>query len=127
MGPYHKLVHKNEVKTRNKRYASFILKCIECKVLFSFYSWRRKDFHWNIGRTEGEIQTEGQENAGPIWALLGLGRTLGSAGPGVALLALSFLCVVRLDVVCCLLLPHTELVPAILFKNTWKQNKTLPV
>ena len=46
-----------------------------------------QDFHWNI---EGEIQTEGQENAGLRWALLGLGQTLGSAGPGVALLALSF-------------------------------------
>ena len=76
-----------------------------------------QDFQWNI---EGEIQTEGQENAGLRWALLGLGQTLGSAGPGVALLGLSFLCMVCLSVVCCVryvLLPHTKLVPAILFKT----------
>ena len=59
-----------------------------------------QDFHWNIGGTEGEIQTKVQENVGLRWALLGLGRTLGSAGPGVALPALSFLHVVRLGVVC---------------------------
>ena len=89
-----------------------------------------QDFYWNIGETEVEIQTEVQEKAGPRWALLGLGRTHGSAGPRVALRALSFLCVAHLGVVCCVryvLLPHTGLLPAILFKNTWKQNKTLPV
>ena len=71
------------------------------------------------------MQTEVQEEDGPRWALPGLGQTHGSAGPRVAPLALSLLCMVCLDVVCCVryvLLPHTELVPAILFKNTWKQN-----
>ena len=85
---------------------------------------------WNIGETGLEIQTEIPKKAGPRWALLGLGRTHGSAGPRVVPLALSFSCVARLGIVCCVqcvLLPHTGLLPAILFKNTWKQNKTLPV
>ena len=85
---------------------------------------------WNIGETGLEIQTEIPEKAGPRWALLGLSRTHGSVGPRVAPLALSFSCVARLGVVCCVqcvLLPHAGLLPAILFKNTWKQNKTLPV
>ena len=97
-------------------------------VLFNFiYEDFAQDFYWNIGETEVEIQTEAQEFAGPRWALLGLGQTHGSASPGVAPLALPFLCVARLGVVCCVryvLLPHTRLFPAILFKNTWKQNKT---
>jgi len=41
-----------------------------------------------------------------------------------------FVCVAHLGVVCCLgygLLPHTGFLPAILFKNIWKQNKTLLV
>jgi len=87
-------------------------------------------FFWNIGETGLEIQTEIQEKAGLRWPLLGLGQTHGSAGPRLAPLALSFMCVARLGVVCCVryvLLPHTGLLPAILFKNTWKQNKTLPV
>ena len=90
----------------------------------------RRIFFWNIGETGLEIQTEVHEKAGPRWALLGLGRTHGSAGPRLAPMALPFLCVARLGVVCCVryvLLPHTGLLPAILFKNTWKQNKTLPV
>ena len=76
------------------------------------------------------MQTGVQEKAGPRWALLGLSRTHGSAGPRVTPLALIFLCVACLGVVCwvgCVLLPHTDLLPVILFKNTWKQNKTLPV
>ena len=71
------------------------------------------------------MQTEVQEKVGPWWALLRLDRTHGSAGPRVAPLALSFSCVARLGIVCyvqCVLLPHTGLLPAILFKNTWKQN-----
>ena len=60
-----------------------------------------QDFHWTIGETEVRIQTEVQEKAGPRWPLLGLGRTRGSAGLGETLLALSFLCVVRLELVCC--------------------------
>ena len=55
-----------------------------------------------------------------------IGGTHGSAGPRVAPLALSFSCVACLSVVCCVryvLLPHTGLLPAILFKNIWKQNK----
>ena len=118
-----------EVQTRNKKYANFIMKCMECMVLFNSYLFAQ-DFLWNIGETEVEIQIEVQEKAGPRWALLGLGWTHGSAGQRVAPLALSFLCVARLDFVCCVryvLLPHTGLLPAILFKNTWKQNKTLPV
>ena len=82
-----------------------------------------QDFQWNI---EGEIQTEGQENAGLRWALLGLGQTLGLAGPGVTLLALSFLCMVCLSVVCCVryvLLPHTGLLPAISFKTYGNKTK----
>ena len=70
------------------------------------------------------MQTEVQEEDGPRWALPGLGQTHGSAGPRVAPLALSFSCVARLGVVCCVqcvLLPHAGLLPAILFKNTWKQ------
>ena len=85
---------------------------------------------WNIGETGLEMQTEVQEEDGPGWALPGLGRTHGSAGPRVTPLALIFLCVACLGIVCwvgCVLLPHTDLLPAILFKNTWKQNKTLPV
>ena len=34
MSPYDELVHKNEVNTRNKEYANFIMKCMECMVLF---------------------------------------------------------------------------------------------
>ena len=30
-------VHKNEVNTRNKEYANFIMKCMECMVLFNSY------------------------------------------------------------------------------------------
>ena len=81
---------------------------------------------WNIGETGLEMQTEVQEKAGPRWALLGLGRTHGSAGPRVTPLGLISLCVSSLGVVCwvrCVLLPHTSLLPAILFKNIWKQNK----
>jgi len=104
---------------------------MECMVLFNFiYEDFAQDFYWNIGETEVEIQTEAQEFAGPRWALLGLGQTHGSASPGVAPLALPFLCVARLGVVCCVryvLLPHTGLLPAISFKKIWKQNKTLPV
>ena len=118
--------------TRNKEYANFIMKCMECMVLFNFYLGRLvvQDFYWNIGETEVEIQTEVQENAGLRWALLGFGRTHGSADPRVAPLALSLLCMVRPGVVCWVryvLLPHTGLLPVILFKNIWKQNKTLPV
>ena len=125
------MVHKNEVKTRYKEYANFIMKCMECMVLFNFiYVVFAQDFYWNIGETEVKIQTEVQEIAGPRWALLGFGRTHGSAGPRVDPLALSLLCMICLGVVCCAryaLLPHTGLLPAILFKNIWKQNKTLPV
>jgi len=67
------------------------------------------------------MQTEVQEEDGPRWALPGLGQTHGSAGPRVAPLALFFSCMARLGVVCyvwCVLLPHTGLLPAILFKNT---------
>jgi len=104
---------------------------MECMVLFNFiYEDFAQDFYWNIGEIEVEIQTEAQEFAGPRWALLGFGRTHGSAGPGAAPLALPFLCVAHLGVVCCVryvLLPHTGLLPAISFKKIWKQNKTLPV
>ena len=78
-----------------------------------------------IGETEVEIQTRVQEKAGPRWALLGLGRTHGSAGPRVVPLALSFLCGANLGVFFCVeyvLLPHTCLLPVILFKNIRKQN-----
>ena len=71
-------------------------------VLFNFiYEVFVQNFYWNIGETEVEIQTEVQENAGLRWALLGFGRTHGSAGPRVAPLALSFLCMILLGVVCC--------------------------
>ena len=107
------------------------MKCMECMVLSNFiYEVFAQDFYWNIGETEVEIQTEVQEIAGPRWALLGFGRTHGSAGPRVAPLALSLLCMVCPGVVCWVryvLLPHTGLLPVILFKNIWKQNKTLPV
>ena len=102
---------------------------MECMILFNSYLFAQ-DFLLEIGETGLEIQTEIQEKAGLRWALLGLGRTHGSAGPRLAPLALPFMCVARLGVVCCVryvLLPHTGLLPAILFKNTWKQNKTLPV
>ena len=106
----------------------FIMKCMECMVLFNFiYEVFVQDFYWNIGETEVEIQIEVQEIVGPRWALLGFGQTHGSAGPRVAPLALSLLCMIRLGVVCCVeyvLLPHTCLLPAILFKNTRKQNST---
>ena len=127
MGPYHELVHKNKVNTRNKKYANFIMKCMECVILF-FNSFFYVGFSfWNIGETGLEMQTEVQEKAGPRWALLGLGQTHGSASPSVAPLALSFLCGASLGVVCCVeyvLLPHTCLLPAILFNNTRKQNST---
>ena len=116
------MVHKNETKTRNKEYANFIMKCMECMVLFNSYLFAQ-DFLLEIGETGLEIQTEIQEKAGLRWPLLGLGQTHGSAGPRLAPLALSFMCVARLGVVCCVryvLLPHTGLLPAILFKNTWK-------
>ena len=70
-----------------------------CFLIF-IYGVFVQDFHWNIGGTEGEIQTKVQENVGLRWVLLGLGQTLGPASPGVALPALSFLRVVRLGVVC---------------------------
>ena len=74
----------------------FIMKCM---VLFNFiYEVFVQDFYWNIGETEVEIQTEVREI--PRWALLGFGRTHGSDDPRVAPLALSLLCIVRLDVVC---------------------------
>ena len=74
---------------------------MECMVLFNFiYVVFAQDFYWNIGETEVEIQTEVQENAGPRWALLGFGRTHGSAGPRVAPLAQSLLCMVHPGVVC---------------------------
>ena len=69
-----------------------------------------QDFHWTIGETEVRIQTEVQEKAGLRWPHLGLGRTRGSAGPGEALLALCFLGMVRLVLVCCVgcvVPPHT--------------------
>ena len=100
MGPYHELVHKNKVNTRNKEYANFIMKCMECVILF-FNSFFYVGFSfWNIGETGLEIQTEIPEKARPRWALLGLSRTHGSAGPRVTPLALIFLCVPRLGVVC---------------------------
>ena len=68
---------------------------------FLILIYLRRIFFWNIGETGLEIQTEVQEKAGPRWALLGLGRTHGSAGPRLAPLALPFLCVARLGVVCC--------------------------
>jgi len=69
-------------------------------VLFNFiYEVFAQDFYWNIGEIEVEIQTEAQEFARPRWALLGFGRTHGSAGPRVAPLALSFLCAACLGVV----------------------------
>ena len=100
MGPYHELVHKNEINTRNKEYANFIMKCMECMVLFNFYYFCAGFSFWNIGETRLEMQTEVQEKAGPRWALLGLGRTHGSAGPRVTPLALISLCVSSLSVVC---------------------------
>ena len=106
------------------------MKCMECMVLFNFYYFCAGFSFWNIGETRLEMQTEVQEEDGPRWALLGLGRTHGSAGPRVTPLALIILCVACLGVVCwvgCVLLPNTDLLPVILFKNTWKQNKTLPV
>ena len=68
------MVHKNEVNTRNKEYANFIMKCMECMVLFNFiYEVFVQNFYWNIGETEVEIQIEVQEIVGPRWALLGFG------------------------------------------------------
>ena len=126
------MVHKNEVKTRNEKYAKIYHEVhgVHDSFLFFIYDVFAQDFLWNTGETEVEIQTEIQENAGPRLALLGLGQTHGSAGPRVAPLALSLLCMVCLDVVCCVryvLLPHTGLLPVVLFKDIWKQNKTLPV
>jgi len=93
---------------------------------FLILIYLRRIFFWNIGETRLEIQTEVQEKVRPRWALLGLGRTHGSAGPRLAPLALPFLCVACLGVVCCVryvLLPHTGLLPAISFRNTWKKTK----
>ena len=53
------------------------------------------------------------------------GAFLGSAGPGVPLLVLPFLRVFRLGFAYCfgcMLLPHTELAPAILFKTCGNKN-----
>ena len=93
---------------------------------FLIFIYLRMIFFWNIGETGLQIQAEVQEKVGLRWALLGLGRTHGLAGPRLAPLALLFLCVACLGVVCCVryvLLPHKGLLPAISFRNTWKQNK----
>jgi len=77
------------------------MKCMECMVLFNFiYEVFVQNFYWNIGETEVEIQIEVQEIVGPRWALLGFGRTHGSADPRVALLAMSLLCMILVSVVC---------------------------
>ena len=67
---------------------------------FLILIYLRRIFFWNIGETGLEIQTEVHEKAGPRWALHGLGRTHGSAGPRLAPLALSFLCVWPGSVLC---------------------------
>ena len=70
----------------------FIMKCMECMVLFNFiYEVFVQNFYWNIGETEVEIQIEVQEIVGPRWALLGFGRTHGSADHTLPPLATAFI------------------------------------
>ena len=67
-GPYHELVHKNEVNTRNKKYANFIMKCMECMVLFNSYLFAQ-DFSFLVHR--GNRGKDTNRGPGESWAEVG--------------------------------------------------------
>ena len=71
MSPYDELVHKNEVNTRNKEYANFIMKCMECMVLFNSYLFAQDfllEYRGNMIRDTNRGPGESWAEVGSPWA-----------------------------------------------------------